>query len=475
MNKKYKYLSVNFLLFTLSNIGPRIISFLLVPIYTRYLTTADYGTGDIITSLVGFALPIVSVCIESAVLRFSFDKDYTHCEIITNSFLVLLRGSLICLVGVFIVAVIPGTGVSYYSLVSFFLMFLANGIYNLLSNYARGTEKVRIMVEMSLITTLSTCVLNIFILVFLHKGLYGYLFANYFGTFIAALWGALRLKLWKEIRPSYVNKQVRCALEKYSIPLIFNKIGWWINSSSDRYIITWILGASANGIYTVAYKIPTILSTCSEVFAQAWQLSAIKDLDPEDNDGFMSSMYNLYNAFLVVCCAGLILLDIPLAKILYANDFFAAWKYVPYLLISSVFGALSGFFGSIFVAVKDTRNVSTTTIAGALINIVLNFVLIFTLNSAMGAAIATLASNICVWIARRYTARKYIKLRIPQLKHIAMYIILLAQTFVNSTGFNSFSVSVQVVMIIALLLLNMKEFREIIQKMVIFAKNRIRS
>lgn len=74
MNKKYKYLSKNFILFGISSFGPKIIAFLMVPLYTNCLSTADYGIGDIVSTSANLVLPIIILCIESAILRFCFDK-----------------------------------------------------------------------------------------------------------------------------------------------------------------------------------------------------------------------------------------------------------------------------------------------------------------------------------------------------------------------------------------------------------------
>ena len=78
MNHKYKYLSKNFILFSISSIGPKIIAFIMVPLYTNYLSTSDYGRGDIVTTSASLILPLVVMCVESAVLRFCFDENYNH-------------------------------------------------------------------------------------------------------------------------------------------------------------------------------------------------------------------------------------------------------------------------------------------------------------------------------------------------------------------------------------------------------------
>ena len=264
MNKKYKYLSKNFILFGISSFGPKIIAFLMVPLYTNCLSTADYGIGDIVSTSANLVLPIVILCIESAILRFCFDKEYESDEVISSGLFVCLKGMVLCAICTIIIGILPFFKINTSYLVAFYLMVLSTGLYNVLTNYARGIDKVQYMVEMSLITTIASCVLNVVLLVVLKCGLNGYLIANYLGTFMAVAWGSVRLKIHKHIKFNKVNKTTVKELQKFGFPLIFNKIGWWINSSSDRYIVTWILGATANGIYTVSYKIPTMLTRSEE-------------------------------------------------------------------------------------------------------------------------------------------------------------------------------------------------------------------
>lgn len=463
MNKKYKYLSKNFILFGISSFGPKIIAFLMVPLYTNCLSTADYGIGDIVSTSANLVLPIIILCIESAILRFCFDKEYESDEVISSGLFVCLKGMVLCAICTIMIGILPFFKINTSYLVAFYLMVLSTGLYNVLTNYARGIDKVQYMVEMSLITTIASCVLNVVLLVLLKCGLNGYLIANYLGTFMAVAWGSVRLKIHKHIKFNKVNKTTVKELQKFGFPLIFNKIGWWINSSSDRYIVTWILGATANGIYTVSYKIPTMLTACSDIFTQAWQLSAIKDFDPEDSDHFVADMYEAYNGFLVLCCSMLIILTIPFAHILYAKSFFVAWKYVPPLMISFVFGGLAGFLGSIFTAVKDTKIFSYSTMIGAVVNTILNFVLVSYIG-VMGAAVATLVSNIVIWLVRLQRSKRYIHIRVNFLKHTIMYILLVVQFIVCLGGFTIVPVIIQLIILVALIAANRKLIINIMRK-----------
>ena len=188
-------------------------------------------------------------------------------------------------------------------------------------------------------------------------------------------------------------------LTKYSVPLISNSIAWWVNNASDRYIVVFFCGLAENGIYSVATKIPSILNIFQVIFNQAWSLSAVRDFDPDDRDGFFANTYRAYNCGMVILCSIIISSDKLLAKFLYAKDFYVAWKYVPWLTIAILFGAISGYIGGFFTAVKDSKIFAKSTIYGAVTNIVLNLILT-PIIGVLGASVATAISYFEVWALR---------------------------------------------------------------------------
>ena len=471
MKQKYKFLSKNILLFALSSILPKAISFVMVPLYTNCLSTGDYGIGDIIMTAAQLAMPIFTLTIYSGVLRFGFDKEYSKDDVLSCGMWITLRGFIICSIlatAIYIIQPFEFTLVNY---ISFLMFFISNSLYEVYTNYARTVDKVNVIVELSVIHTFLACCFNVLFLLVFDWGLTGYLLANYMGTLLAVVYGTFRMKTWKHIGRKYMKKETVRAMQKYSAPLVMNRIGWWISNSSDRYIVTWMLGAAANGVYSVAYKIPTILSAFSDVFANAWQLSAIKEFDKDDKDNFVTNMYSLYNSFLAICCSVLIIFSVPLASLLYQKEFFYAWHYVPFLLASFMFNGLAAFLGSIFVAVKDSKIISLSTLIAAGVNIILNIVLIWIFHDAVGAAIATAISYIVVWLVRLIHLRKYITLHLNKAILISNYVLIAVQTGVCQLGFTVLSVSIQTGILILLIIVNrtyllgvLQTFKKIIKK-----------
>lgn len=422
----YRYLFNNIGLLTLSNFATKFLSFFLVPLYTNVLTTTEYGTYDLFNATIGVLLPVLTLNIQESVLRFALDKKTNREAIVTISAKYLLISNFLVIIGLIFNRITNLNAMIAEYGIYFFLMFFVQSLVGVITCYIRGVDRVADLSVSSVITSIVTISCNIIFLVAFKWRLPGYFLANIIGPLVQCIYLMVRSNFLKEIRFEQFTPEEE-AMTNYSKPLIANSIAWWVNNVSDRYVIVFFCGLAENGVYSVAGKIPSILNIFQTIFNQAWTLSAVKDFDPEDKNGFFTNTYKAYNCMMVIVCSSIIVADKILAKFLYAKDFYVAWKYVPWLTVAILFGALSGYLGGFFSAVKDSKLFATSTIMGAIINLFLNFV--FTpVYGAMGAAIATAISYIVVWACRYVQSRKYIRLKINLTRDIIAYILLIVQS-----------------------------------------------
>lgn len=424
---KYKYLLKNIGLLTLSSFATKLLSFFLVPLYTSVLTTGQYGTYDLFNTTIGVLMPILTLNIFEAVLRFGMDRNYDQDAIVSLSTKWLLISSVVIFVLILINHFFMTIPILDKYKLYFFLIFFVQALSEIVTAYSRGTDHIAALSVSSVLASVFTIFCNIVFLIPFKWGLPGYFLANIIGPFIQCTYLIIRLKMWEHlnIKKRFVKQEKE--MISYSSPMIANSISWWINNVSDRYIVTWFCGIAANGIYSVSTKIPTILSVFQTIFNQAWALSAVKDFDSKDKSGFFSNTYKAYNCLMVIFCSIIIATDRILAKFLYIGQFYIAWKYVPFLTIAIVFGALTGYFSGFFTAVKDSKVYATSTMYGALVNIILNFVLVPTIG-VIGASISTAVCYVVVWIIRLFQSRKYIQIKINWGRDISSYLILVIQT-----------------------------------------------
>lgn len=426
--EKYKYLFKNIGLLTFSNFSVKLLTFFMVPLYTNVLSTEEYGLYDLCNATISILIPILTFNILEAVLRYSMDKEYDRSAIFTIGIANVLFGALgiICFLIINHFFKIIKT-IDEYA-IYFFLMFIAQSLAGVINSFARGADKILDLSIGSIISAVVTILTNIIFLLVIRIGLPGYFLSSILGYFAQIIYISFKLKAGSYLKFNRNLRSVEKNMHKYSIPMIANSIGWWINSVSDRYVIVYFCGISSNGIYAIASKIPAILNILQTVFNQAWALSSVKDFDPEDKSGFFSTMYNSYNGLMIICCSFLITFDRLIAHFLYSKQFFQAWRYVPFLLIAIVFGAASGYLGGIFSAVKDSKMYAKSTVFGSVVNIVLNIVLVPEIG-VIGAAASTAISYWSVYMIRLKQIKKYIDLKIYLKRDYISYLILIIQTF----------------------------------------------
>lgn len=460
---KYKYFLKNTLLLTISNFSSKILIFLLVPIYTSALTTIEYGNYDLITTTISLFIPIITLNICEAIMRFTMDENIEKVDVFTIGFRIISISVLVSGIIIFInERLILWNGLSEYSL-EIFAFFVVSLLYQFIVQFAKGLEDVKGVAIAGILSTVFTVVGNVVLLLVLNLHLKGFYIAYILGQFIPFLFLACRLKITKYISFS-INKELQRKMIGYSFPLIFNSLGWWVNSVSDRYIVTWLCGFAVNGIYSISYKIPSILNTFQNILNQAWQISAIKEYDKEKAGAFYNNMLYFVNAMMVLAGAVLILFSKVIAHFLYSNDFYIAWVYVPFLIISNVINSASGVIGPILSAANKTRALGKSAIYGAIVNLVLNIILVYPLR-AQGAAIATFISSFVIFYFRNKEAQSLV--RINKINRIyASWIGLILQAILMIYCSNSIGYALQIVVLVLEVILFRTELLIFVKKVV---------
>lgn len=398
MQNRYSYLIKNTGILAISNFSSKVLVFLLVPLYTRVLTTSEYGIYDLVNTTVQLALPLMTVDICDAVIRYLMEKDIGHTYVVSV-------GAKFCTASVLLFSIIVGIN-HFFAVVPVFrdytgwiiALFAATVFYQYATSVAKGLEEISDIAIAGIISTLVAVGCNIVFLVHFQWGIAGFFLANILGQFLPAVFLYFKASIGR-----YLSAEKDSAIQRmmvgYSAPLIMNNIGWWINNALDRYVVTFICGTAANGIFSVAYKIPTILATIQQIFMQAWQITAIKEYK-NDSKVFYGKMMSFVNLAMGTTCIGLVFTTKFLAKFLYANEFYTAWKYVPFLLVSGVVNSASGVLGPILCADENSKALGQSTLCGAGLNIFLNFALVYAMGP-QGATIATLLSSLAIYVFRR--------------------------------------------------------------------------
>ncbi|HEX0504020.1 TPA: oligosaccharide flippase family protein [Streptococcus pneumoniae] len=401
---KYKELAKNTGIFALANFSSKILIFLLVPIYTRVLTTTEYGFYDLVYTTIQLFVPILTLNISEAVMRFLMKDGVSKKSVFSIAVLDIFIGSI-----AFALLLLVNNLFSLSDLISqysiyIFVIFVFYTLNNFLIQFSKGIDKIGVTAISGVISTAVMLAMNVILLVVFDWGLLGFFIANVCGYVIPCIYIVSRLRLW-ELFEIKIDKKLQWEMVYYALPLVLNILSWWVNNTSDRYIVTAIVGIQASAIISVAYKIPQILSTISAIFIQSWQISAIKIQEDKSDTTFVSNMLLYYNALLLIIASGIILFVKPISNILFGISFYSAWELLPFLIISSLFNAISGCIGAIMGAKMDTHNIAKSALVGMIANIILNIVLTF-LMGPQGITISTLIASFLIFYMRKDSVKE---------------------------------------------------------------------
>lgn len=467
MNKQIKRLAKNTGILTLSNFASKLLSFFLVPLYTSVLSTEEFGRYDIILSTLTILFPVLTLNISDAVMRFSMEKEKEPEKAASIGLAFTLTGSVF--------AALLSFAAGWTSLLKYVegfritivLFFVALAFNSYLTQLAKGREKVLDMGIAGIIGTFISLSANILFLLVFKMGLKGFFYAGILGSAIPDIYYCFRLKIHRCFRFSGIKKEYINEMIKYSAPLILVVIGWSVNSNFDKYMVTAFCGLAANGLLAVAYKIPNILSAVQNIFTQAWHISAISEFKSEGSDKFYRMVFSYSLCCSSILCAVLIILTRPIASLLYAKDFYEAWQYVPFLLISFLLNFAAGLIGPMLSAKMDSKTMAKSAIGGIIVNVILNYVLIKAIG-IQGVTIATAVSSFCIFIIRQISVREILFFK----NNIAFYMSVILLTALAGAELILQNYLIESAILLLIIICNYKQIRDMLRKAIIIKKEK---
>ena len=466
---KYKKLASNTIIFAIGTFSSKILSFLLMPFVTRMMGTGDYGAADLVQQTVNVLIPIVTLAVNSAALRFALDKAANKSDVFTVGVRTTLIGFVIFLFFAYPISFIT---INDFRLGDYILLIIAfvlvSSFRQLCQQFVRGSGYVKLFAVDGIIATATTLLFTILFLGPFKWGVTGYIVAIIASDACSILFFTVTAKLYKYIEPRCLDKSIGRQMLKYCAPLVPTVILWWIINVSNRYMITYFIDSSANGLYTAASKIPNFVILFSQIFIDAWQLSAVDEYDSKDRASFFTKVFRVYSGGVFAVASALILFCQIITKILVAQSYYESWKYVPILIIATTYSCIVNFLASVYMAEKKSLMSLLTASSGAVTNVVLGLLLVPKFG-ANGAAIATVCAFLMVFITRGTNTRRYVKISYKLPLMIFETVILITQSILMlylKEGIMLYAI--EAVLFAIMILVNIKPIMELVN--LIFAK-----
>ncbi|WP_300368535.1 lipopolysaccharide biosynthesis protein [uncultured Subdoligranulum sp.] len=404
--KKYTTLVSNTLLFAISNFSSKLLSFFIRPYLSYALDSPDVmGVSSLLQQATNLLIPVVSLGVAYAVIRFGLDKGVEKASVFINGALSIFSGFALLVLALPLVRLIPNAA-DY--LPWLYLCVLASCLRTLCTQFIRARLLNRLVAIDGVLTTLSLLIYYLVFLSWLHLGATGFLLANACADLTSMVFVFLVGGCWRYCKPKAFDRHLWAEMLRYCLPMIPASISFWIINASDMFFVQALCedygGRSGNywvGLLSAGYFLPQVITIMGSIFYEAWQLSAVTE--EQDREAFFSKIFRVYASVLFCCVAGVVLLCRPMMH-LFKADYYDGWIFVPFLTLCSLCTCLNQFLNSVYVVYKRSSGSLYTMLAGAVLNVVLNLVFI-ALWGPWGVAPASFISLLLVFVLRAYSTR----------------------------------------------------------------------
>lgn len=453
---KYKTLLDNTFLISIGAFGSKVLSFFMVRFYTGILSPADYGTADLIVQIANLMIPVVSFGIADSVFRFTAGDPRKKNSIFSIGFFVVTVGAIAFSVLSPFFGRIPSIK-SYKEITAAYI--IASCYHSLSAQFVKAEGKTALFAGQNILNTVLVVGLNIAFLTGMDMGIEGYIISTVFADTFCTVFLFVKEKMWREFT-FYPEKIYFIKMLRYSLPLVPTTVFWWVTNVSDRYMISGFLGNEANGIYAVACKIPLMLTIVSGVFLEAWKYSAVSEAKGArvSHVMFYTKIWGAFQSVVFIMGSIVIAFSQHAIRLLSTEAYTMAWKYVPVLTLAMIFAAFVSFTGSIYMVEEKSGLSFLTSMAGAVLNILLNWILIPKIG-VQGAAFATFSSYMLSFVLRARSTRKLLPFRLYKGRLFINTFILCVQIIFIVGGLPAWS-TVQIICFFLLLIINKTPVKE---------------
>lgn len=391
---KLKLFIENILVYGLGGIISKIIPLIMVPVVTRLMPSPDYyGISDLSNTLTQFGGAVAVMGMYDAMYRMFFEKediDYKR-QVCSTTIIFTLATSLI--VTVVMIAFKDPFAVLFFDNKQYdFIVYLSaiatlvTATNNIISAPTRMQNKRKVFLITNAINPLLSYSISIPLLL---KGYY--IIALPLATVLSGLTMEISFGImnrsWFSIRK--FDKRLLKQLLPIAIPLLPNFLIYWVFNSSDKIMITNILGVGIAGIYSVSSKLGHVSQLIYTAFAGGWQYFAFHTMKEDNQVKTNSLIFEYLGIISFVATSFICAWSHLIFKILFPEQYLSGYIVAPYLFMAPLLQMLFQVAGNQFVVVKKTWPNMFILASGALINVVLNLCLIPRIGIE-GAAIATL-------------------------------------------------------------------------------------
>jgi O-antigen/teichoic acid export membrane protein len=416
--------------YTVTNFFTKGITFLTLPIFTRLLSTSDYGIVNLYTSYLSIFTIIFSLDLVASIQRGKFDFKDDFNGYVSS---VLFLGTLSFLFCSSIVLIFHNYFSKIFELSNLLIfILLLNSFFSFVQNLVFAKFQVEYNYKKVSLITIFSSLIGVFLSIFLITKVFpdeGYLGQIIGKAFPVILFGFI-LMMYIFLKG---KKLIDLKYWKYSLlislPLILHGVSGIINSQFDRIIINKYIGSSETGIYSFAYNVGMIIMVLWTSTNQAWVPWFFEKMELKDFSSIKKRAKN-FRDFFTIAYIFILFISPEIIKLMSDSSYWEGLYIVPFIFMSYYFNLMYSFEVNIEFYTKKTHLISIGTIFAALVNVILNLIFV-PLYGSVAAAITTVISNFALFAFHYLITNKVLKINIFGFKfHFISLIYVILSTLI---------------------------------------------
>ena len=430
----------------------------MLPFYTSWLSVEEYGTADMVTVYVSLLLPFVTYSLSSAIFAVPVGHEKKQQgEYFTIGLLFVLLS--ITLVSSIVIPLsklgIFGDNIFTFYTIYISIFLLTSFAQSYIQQFCMAINKMAVFSFSGIVLAASTAILGF--LMIPNHGVEGFLKSQILANVVTILFSFIVMRLHQYVVLSKLRIDLLKEMLKYSVPMIPNSLLWWVIASFNRVTMEAYIGVYYLGLYAIASKLPSILTSLINPLTNAWKLSVVQDYKNSDFQDYYSkvSQFLIMTISMMVIVLGLF--SEFIIKVISDVEYHSSWIYSPILLLSIVFVFFDQMDAPIFMAYRKTKYFLYSSILGALSGVVLNFILI-PLIGIWGAVISMVGGHALLSLIQLKFSWKYAQMRSITTIFIFLIIVVICNSILSIFQNYYLSVGLTITSSILYLILNWKYF-----------------
>lgn len=398
------------LIYGFGDILAKLVGFLLIPLYTHYFSTAEYGTLELLDLSSHIISFVLAMGIAESMVRFYFDsKDQAYREQVVSvslvaTWMIASFGMLLLFPSAKMLSQIVFETPENYQL--FYLVIVGIGLAlcnEIPLQLFRIEQRSMLYTGISLLRLVIQLSLNIYFIVVAELGIAGILWSTVITNLLIGI--ALSISILRRIRLSFSFALLK-DMVIYGIPLIGSWGGNFVLHFADRFILQRLGSLSSVGVYALSYKFGFLLNVfILAPFKKTWMPKQFEVVEEENAPQIFARIFTYYAFAQLFFTLGISALIEDVVRIIANEKFHDAYQYVPVLLLAYNFNGFYQILEFALLYKKRTRLLAMITLSAGLINVALNFMLIPHWG-AWGATWATLIAFFCLATFTYFAAQR---------------------------------------------------------------------